>query len=54
MVTNKLYLDDRTDEYIILFKFGSRTMSCYIVTGVGPPKLPQPLGPRKLKKARSE
>ena len=27
MVTNKLYLDDRTDEYIFLCKFGSHTIS---------------------------
>ena len=27
MLTNKLYLDDRTDEYIILCKSGSHTMS---------------------------
>ena len=54
MVTNKLYLDDRTDEYIMLCKFGSYTISGYRVTGVGPPNLPQSLGPRKTKKARSE
>ena len=40
MVTNKLYLDDKTDEYIILCKFGSHTISGYKVTVVGPPKRP--------------
>ena len=38
MVTNKLYLDDRNDEYIIMCKFGSHTISGYSVTGEGPPK----------------
>ena len=42
MVTNKLYLDDRTDEYIILCKFGSQTISGHRVTGVEPLKPPSP------------
>ena len=49
MVTNKLYLDDGTDEYIILCKFGSHAISGYSVTGVGPPKGPPPHCPRKRK-----
>ena len=36
-MTNKLNLGDRTDEYILLCIFGSRTISGYRVTGVGPP-----------------
>ena len=45
MVTNKLCLDDRNNEYIVLCKLGFR------VTGVGPPKPPPPLpGPGKQKK----
>ena len=40
MVTNKLYQDDRTDEYIILCKFGSHNITGYTVTGVEPPKAP--------------
>ena len=53
MVTNKLYLDDRNNEYIVLCKFGSHTMSGCRVTMVGPPK-PNPPGPGKQIKARSE
>ena len=48
MITNKLHLHVRTDEYIILCKFDSHTISAYRVTGVGPPK-PSP-GPQKPKK----
>ena len=36
------YVDDRTDEYIVLCKFGSHTISGKRVTGVGPPKPPSP------------
>ena len=49
MVTNKLYLDDRNNEYIVLCKFGSHTISGCRVTGVGPPEPPPP-GPGKQKK----
>ena len=34
MVTNKLYLDDRNNEYIVLCKFGSHSISGCKVTGV--------------------
>ena len=37
MITNKLYLDDRNNEYFILCKFGSRTTSGYRVAGIEPP-----------------
>ena len=50
MVTNKLSLDDRNNEYIVLCKFGSHiyTISGCRVTGVGPPKPPPPvLGSKK-------
>ena len=48
MVTNKLYLDDRNNEYIVLCKFGNHTISGYRVTGVGPPEPPPPvLGSKK-------
>ena len=43
----KLYLYDRTDDFIILCQFGSSIISGYRVTGVGAP------GPRKPKRARS-
>ena len=39
MVTNKLYLDDKNDDYIVLCKFGSHTISGYRVIGIGRPKL---------------
>ena len=42
MVTNKLY-NDRTDDHIILCKFGSHTISGYRVAGVGPSKPPLPV-----------
>ena len=53
MVTNKLYLYDRTDEYIILCKYGSHNISGYTVTGVEPPKPPHrlPPGPKKAQKS---
>ena len=38
MVTNKLYLDDRNKDYIVLCKLGSHTISGCRVTGVGPPE----------------
>ena len=38
MVTNKLYLDDRNNEYIVLCKFVSHTISGCRVTVVWPPK----------------
>ena len=47
-VTNKLYLDIRTDEYIILCKFSSHKISGYRVTFIGrlkPPPLPPPRPP---------
>ena len=54
IVTNKLYLDDRNNEYIVLCKFGSHTISGCRVTGVGPPKRPlpppPPPGPGKQKR----
>ena len=48
IVTNKLYLDDRNNDYIVLCKLGSHTISGYRVTGVGPPEPPP--GPGKQKK----
>ena len=54
MVTNKLYLDDRNNDYIVLCKLGSHTINGCRVTGVGPPEPPPPPGPGKQKKARSE
>ena len=50
MVTKKLYLDDRNNEYIILCKFGSHSISGYTVTGVGPPKHPPPRSQEAKKK----
>ena len=50
MVTNKLYLDDRTNDYIVLCKLGSHTISGCRVTGVGPAEPPPPppvLGSKK-------
>ena len=41
MVTNKLYLDDRNNDYIVLCKLGSHTISGCRVTGVGPLKPPR-------------
>ena len=46
MVTNKLYLDDRNNDYTVLCKLGSHTISGCRVTGVGPPEPPPP-GPGK-------
>ena len=58
MVTNKLYLDDRNNLYIVLFKFGGHTISGCRVTGVGPPEPPPPvLGSKKkpgLNRVKSE
>ena len=48
MVTNKLYLDDRNNEYIVLCKFGSHTISGCRVIGLGRPSPPSP-GPGKQK-----
>ena len=42
MMTNKLYLDDRNNDYIVLCKLGSHTISGCRVTGVGPPEPPPP------------
>ena len=42
MVTNKLYLDDRNNDYIVLCELGSHTISGCRVTGVGPPEPPPP------------
>ena len=42
MVRNKLYLDDRNNDYIVLCKLGSYTISSCRVTGVGPPEPPPP------------
>ena len=42
MVTNKLYLDDRNNNYIVLCKLESQTISACRVTGVGPPESPPP------------
>ena len=50
MVTNKLYLDDRNNEYIVLCKFGSHIISGYRVSGVGPPKPPSPGPGKQIKK----
>ena len=48
MVTNKLYLDDRNNDYIVMCKYGSHTISGCRVTGVGPPEPPPPvLGSKK-------
>ena len=50
MVTNKLYLDDRNNDYMVLCKLGSHTISGCTVTGVGPPEPPPPppvLGSKK-------
>ena len=51
-VTNELYLNVRNDEYIILCKFGGRTISHFEIIGGGPPKPPLPHlpGPSKPKK----
>ena len=49
MVTNKLYLDDRNNDYIVLCKLGSHKISGCRVIGVGPPEPPPP-GPGKQKK----
>ena len=52
MVTKKQYLVDRHNEYIVLCKFESHTISGCRVTGVGPPKPPPPpTSPRKQKKS---
>ena len=40
MVTNKLYLDDRIDEKIIMCKFGSHTIRGYRVTEAPIPPVP--------------
>ena len=42
MMTNKLYPDDRNNDYIVLCKLGSHTISGCRVTGVGPPEPPPP------------
>ena len=47
MVTNKLYLDDRNNDYIVLCKLGSHTISGCRVTGVGPSEPPPVLGSKK-------
>ena len=49
MMTNKLYLDDRNNDYIVLCKLGSYTISGCRFTGVGPPEPPPPpvLGSKK-------
>ena len=47
MVTNKLYLDDRNNLYIVMCKCGSHTISGCRVTGVGPPEPPPVLGSKK-------
>ena len=49
MVTNKLYLDDRNNDYIVLCKLGSHTISGCRVKGVGPPEAPPVLGSKKKK-----
>ena len=51
MMTNKLYLDDRNNDYIVLCKLRSHTISGCRVIGVGPPEPPRP---GKQKKAGSE
>ena len=48
MVTNKLYLDDINNDFIVLRKLGSHRISGCRVTGVGPPE--PPTGPGKQKK----
>ena len=48
MMTKKLYLDDRNNDYIVLCKLGSHTISGCRVTCVGPPEPPH--GPGKQKK----
>ena len=45
MVTNKLYLDDRNNDFIVLCKLGSHTISGCRVIGVGPPESPPPPHP---------
>ena len=47
MVTNKLYLGDINNDYIVLCKLGSHTISGCRVTGVGPPEPPPVLGSKK-------
>ena len=42
MVTNKPYLDERNNYYIVLCKLGSHKISGCRVTGVGPPEPPPP------------
>ena len=42
MVAHKIHLDVIIDQYIILCKFGSHTISGYRGTGVGPPNPPTP------------
>ena len=42
MVTNKLYLYNRNNDYIVLCKLGSHTISGCRDTGVGPPEPPPP------------
>ena len=44
LVTNKLYLDDRNNDYIVLCKLGSHTIRGCRVTGVGSPPV---LGSKK-------
>ena len=48
MVTNKQYLDDRNNDYIVLCKLGSHTINGCRVREVGPPQPPPPvLGSKK-------
>ena len=49
MATKKLYLDGTNNDYIVLCKLGSHTISGCRVTGVGPPEPPPPpiLGSKK-------
>ena len=47
MVTNKLYLDARNNDYIVRCKLGSRTISGCCVTGVRPPEPPPVQGSKK-------
>ena len=47
IVTNKLYLDDENNDYIVVCKLGSHTISGCRVTGVGPPKPSPVLGSKK-------
>ena len=49
MVTNKLYLDARNNDYIVRCKLGSHTISGCSVTGVGPPETPPPVQGSKKK-----